>query len=301
MTRSRLPIERRHRLGSRCRATLAALVVLSLGLAAWGPACAGEPRQGPSPASPAQKSEASGDTPAASRAAPSNDAAKDSAIAACLRQLATLDIVFERLAPITTPECPVPAPLKVSRIAGVDIRPAATLTCDMAAAAGRWLTANVQPAARQLLGAPVRAIAQVSSHRCHGNYARPGRLGEHALANALDVAAFELANGRIVAVRQHWGPVARKGAVAAGPPASAGATAGAPARSAARLGAAAPHLQAPAAATEPSEAPARTFLLRVHREACGPFTTVLGPEANDAHLDHLHLDLATRKGRPFCE
>jgi hypothetical protein len=48
----------------------------------------------------------------------------------------------------------------------------------------------------------------------------------------------------------------------------------------------------------PSEA---SFLRRLHKGACGPFGTVLGPEANEAHRDHFHLDLAPRKRSAFCE
>jgi hypothetical protein len=48
----------------------------------------------------------------------------------------------------------------------------------------------------------------------------------------------------------------------------------------------------------PSEA---AFLRRLHRGACGPFGTVLGPEANEAHRDHFHLDLAPRRRSAFCE
>jgi hypothetical protein len=37
------------------------------------------------------------------------------------------------------------------------------------------------------------------------------------------------------------------------------------------------------------------FLHGVHKAACGIFSTVLGPEANKAHKDHFHLDMAERK------
>ena len=43
------------------------------------------------------------------------------------------------------------------------------------------------------------------------------------------------------------------------------------------------------------------FLRSIHKQACGLFGTVLGPEANDAHKDHFHLDLAPRKRSAFCE
>ncbi len=41
----------------------------------------------------------------------------------------------------------------------------------------------------------------------------------------------------------------------------------------------------------PASAPEGRFLRQAHGAACGRFTTVLGPEANADHEDHLHLDL----------
>ena len=43
------------------------------------------------------------------------------------------------------------------------------------------------------------------------------------------------------------------------------------------------------------------FLRRLHRGACGTFGTVLGPDANEAHRNHFHFDLAARKRSAFCE
>ena len=39
------------------------------------------------------------------------------------------------------------------------------------------------------------------------------------------------------------------------------------------------------------------FLRKVHESACGIFTSVLGSEANEAHRNHLHVDLAQRRIR----
>lgn len=41
-----------------------------------------------------------------------------------------------------------------------------------------------------------------------------------------------------------------------------------------------------------SDPAARAFLREVHKGACGMFTTVLGPNADAAHRDHFHVDLA---------
>ena len=42
------------------------------------------------------------------------------------------------------------------------------------------------------------------------------------------------------------------------------------------------------------------FLHRLHKGACGVFGTVLGPEANEAHRDHFHFDLASRRRSALC-
>lgn len=40
-------------------------------------------------------------------------------------------------------------------------------------------------------------------------------------------------------------------------------------------------------------------LRAMHRAACGPFSTVLGPAANAQHRDHFHFDTARGRG-PYC-
>jgi len=37
-------------------------------------------------------------------------------------------------------------------------------------------------------------------------------------------------------------------------------------------------------------------LKSLHKTACGPFKTVLGPKANKFHLDHFHFDVAKHRG-----
>jgi hypothetical protein len=43
------------------------------------------------------------------------------------------------------------------------------------------------------------------------------------------------------------------------------------------------------------------FLRGAHRAACQIFGTVLGPEANSAHKNHFHVDMAERKHQAICE
>lgn len=43
------------------------------------------------------------------------------------------------------------------------------------------------------------------------------------------------------------------------------------------------------------------FLRQAHNGACRVFGTTLGPEANDAHRNHFHIDLAPRRRRNYCQ
>ena len=40
---------------------------------------------------------------------------------------------------------------------------------------------------------------------------------------------------------------------------------------------------------------------RMHKGACGPFGTVLGPKANRFHLDHFHFDTARYRSGSYCK
>ncbi|MEE3099395.1 MAG: extensin family protein, partial [Pseudomonadota bacterium] len=46
---------------------------------------------------------------------------------------------------------------------------------------------------------------------------------------------------------------------------------------------------------------AGAFLLQAWRAACGPFGTVLGPDSDEYHRDHLHLDVADHSNGPYCK
>lgn len=85
------------------------------------------------------------------------------------------------------------------------VKPAATLACPMVSALDQWITTAVQPAALRWFGQPVAEIRQISAYSCRGMNGRPGaRISEHAFGNALDIAAFTLADGRRVTVKDGW-------------------------------------------------------------------------------------------------
>ncbi len=42
------------------------------------------------------------------------------------------------------------------------------------------------------------------------------------------------------------------------------------------------------------------ILRKIHRSACGPFGTVLGPNSDRYHRDHFHVDTAGYRSGPYC-
>jgi hypothetical protein len=93
----------------------------------------------------------------------------------------------------------------VAAFGPVAMRPAATLACPIVSALDRWLADSVQPAALRWFGARVVEIKQISAYSCRGmNGNSRAHISEHAFGNALDIAAFTLADGRTVTVKNGW-------------------------------------------------------------------------------------------------
>lgn len=49
------------------------------------------------------------------------------------------------------------------------------------------------------------------------------------------------------------------------------------------------------------DGPDARLMRRLHASACGPFGTVLGPDADRHHQDHFHLDVADYRNGSFCQ
>ncbi len=85
------------------------------------------------------------------------------------------------------------------------MKPAATLACPIVSVLDRWLAESVQPAAMRWFGARVVEIKQISAYSCRGmNGNSRAHISEHAFGNALDIAAFTLADGRRISVKDGW-------------------------------------------------------------------------------------------------
>jgi hypothetical protein len=98
-----------------------------------------------------------------------------------------------------------PAGNAVGGIGAVAVKPAATLACPIVSVLDRWLNDSVQPAAQRWFGSRVVEIKQISAYSCRGMNGNPNaHISEHAFGNALDIAAFTLADGRRITVRDGW-------------------------------------------------------------------------------------------------
>jgi hypothetical protein len=93
----------------------------------------------------------------------------------------------------------------VTAVGPVSVKPTATLACPIVSVLERWLADSVQPAAMRWFGARVVEIKQISAYSCRGMNGNPSaHISEHAFGNALDIAAFTLADGRRITVKDGW-------------------------------------------------------------------------------------------------
>jgi hypothetical protein len=147
--------------------------------------------------------------------------------------------------------CEAPEGVSVSRGAtGLRFQPAAQINCAFALRLGRF-EAIVQAEAKAFLRSPVRAIVQLGTYNCRRMAAYPDLVSEHSFANAIDVAKFQLKNGRVVVVERDW-------------------------------------VRADQPAETPAARFLRRLTRRLYDEKV--FNVVLTPSYDKHHRNHLHLD-----------
>ena len=129
------------------------------------------------------------------------------------------------------------------------------MQCPLAVRYVIWDRQVLQPAAEATFGSRVSRVENYGTYSCrriYGSTETSDRPSEHARANALDVSAVRLEDGRTVSIAQDWDGRGETGTDGA------------------------------------------RFLRRVRDGACRVFSTVLTPDYNAAHEDHLHLDGSPR-------
>ncbi|PWK72610.1 extensin family protein [Aminobacter sp. AP02] len=120
----------------------------------------------------------------------------------CRADLKKLDVQYRDLPPIRDgAACGIDYPVKVSAIGSVQMKPAATVTCQMAASFAAWTKRDLVPAARLRYFSGVKTIHQGSSYSCR-KIAGSRTLSEHGKGNALDIMRIELNSGRDIDVKK---------------------------------------------------------------------------------------------------
>lgn len=175
-------------------------------------------------------------------------------LARCEAELTAAGVSFRRLPPQPGEgECGIAAPYQIDAIApGIRLVPETQLRCATALQLSNWVRISVQPAATALPGEKaLTGLRHAATYVCRSRNSQAGaRLSEHALGNAIDIAAFEFSDGSTIDIR-------------------------------------------------PRDRDAdfeEAFQKAVRFGACLHFTTVLGPASDPWHDDHLHLDIAERRG-----
>lgn len=122
----------------------------------------------------------------------------DEDYAACTLALSFLGTVYAEKSPITDPDdpdCGIARPIRVERILpDLALEGGAVMRCDTARALGFWARDFLRPAGAMLPGAPrVTGMQLGTTYDCRprvGTGADQPKLSEHALGNAIDIAAF---------------------------------------------------------------------------------------------------------------
>ena len=239
-----------------------------------------------------------------------SDAEVIGALRRCVSELAPTGALVQTLEPIRNGQCGTPAPVRLRGFMlpiDMEVSPPAVVNCRIVSKLHDWIRESLQPAAEQDLKSRITRIVTVSSYDCRNRIGSAStRISEHAYANAIDISAVVTADGRTIDVLTNWGPTARdlqKQSASADDGRAEGESARAPSRKEAsgrRRSDERKTLTDVPAISQPRSQEA-AFLRDVHAGACRIFGTVLGPEANEAHRNHLHLDLAPRKRSAFCE
>lgn len=107
-----------------------------------------------------------------------------------------------------TKGCGIQDPVSVTEIGGVGLKPAATINCTTATALEKWMDQAMQPA----FGAQKVVQLQIAaSYACRGrNNVKGARISEHGRGNAIDIAGFVFADGKVKTVLHNFDKSMRK-------------------------------------------------------------------------------------------
>ena len=207
------------------------------------------------------------------------------ALKECDLLLAPLGAAFDISKPIRTAQCGVAAPILLRRVAGVEVTPPTIVNCRVAAKLHEWIETKLQPLAESVLGEGIYPHCQ----RVRLLPSAEGRQYERQAERT-----FVRKCVRCCSVHDQGWPHNRC-PFGLGTDrsrfAGAGASAGSSRRSGWRCAASHRRCKGSDSAKEPLLAQGARERLRHLYDG--------SPQANEAHRNHLHLDLAQRRMKPL--
>ena len=124
-------------------------------------------------------------------------------IPACRAVLERGEVAFAALEPQGEGACARPDRTRLSEFPLAPDTPA--VTCPVALGLEMWRAKSVEPAAREILGSEIARIEHLGAYSCRRMYSDPDAAwSQHATANAIDIAAFVLEDGRRISVLEDW-------------------------------------------------------------------------------------------------
>ena len=123
----------------------------------------------------------------------------------CLADLSRMGVAYQALPDRTFANgCSAVRAVKLVAI-GTPVTNLGAMRCGLARAFSLWVSDVVQPQAQRVFGQGVRRIESFGTFACRPvNNVAGQRLSEHGAANAVDIGAFVLADGRRVTVKEGW-------------------------------------------------------------------------------------------------
>lgn len=103
---------------------------------------------------------------------------------------------------VTSDQCHIRTPTRITRIDNTRLNPLET-RCEIALRLAMWERHGVQPAAERHLRTRASRVHHFGSYSCR-KIAGSTRMSQHATANAIDIAGFDLADGRKIRLRTDW-------------------------------------------------------------------------------------------------
>lgn len=127
------------------------------------------------------------------------------ACASLLAQANQRDLIRTQPVADSAGECPLSDVVRVRDFGPVGLNGSFLASCPLALSSALFISQQARPLTKRYTGSDLARIDHLGSFACRNIYHRPdARRSEHATAEALDVAAFRLANGDRVTVLNGW-------------------------------------------------------------------------------------------------